>query len=178
MKPTAIQHNEDTYEVAVKFGKDQVKIHVNGVSCGRVQFCCKHVYAVIVPQSEGRLMILLYYRKIFLFDIEPGTDIVKFAKDKARVNVSIISKIITIISLIAFFISAIWFMSTYNIKNIGSWHEIIALVLFLGILYPTAIFSRHPMISNRRKKVIFYIGFYLSIAVSLLYSLTILKLFG
>lgn len=178
MKTTIIQHHGNTYEITVKFGADQVKINVNGVSCGRVQFCCKHVYAVLLPQSEGRLMILLYHRKIYLFDIEPGTDIVTFAKDKAKVNISIVSKVITTLSFISFLISTAWFMSTYNIKEIAFWHEIIALVLFLGILYPTAFFSRHPMISNRRKKVIFFIGFYLAMAVSLLYSFTILRLFG
>lgn len=105
MKKTIIQHNGNTYEVTAKFGKGQVKLTVNGVSCGRVQACSNHVYAVQIPHSEGKLMILLYFRKIFLFDIEPGTDIVKFSKEKVRINLSIISKIITILALIFFLLA-------------------------------------------------------------------------
>ncbi|MBQ7322879.1 MAG: hypothetical protein IJW99_12330 [Clostridia bacterium] len=72
-KQKIVEHNGRRYEVQWQQYNGGAEVMVNGVKCSEMNVCKDSVFA-IVPNSENRLLTVIYRNKVYIFDVDPSKD--------------------------------------------------------------------------------------------------------
>lgn len=76
MRHAVVKHNGKEYDIRVKRSIFNPVITVDGKPCYDIKFWnATDVLSAIVPETDEKTVVLVYYRKIYLIDIQSDMDV-------------------------------------------------------------------------------------------------------
>lgn len=149
-------------------------LKINGVYCEDIIHPKEDVYASLVPNSNGNLMVLIQRGQIYLYEVEPNTDIKAYVLQLTSPALPKWVKMFSGFVTIALVFFEIWYSTILEKKELWLGHGVIPLVVFVLIHMPSDYLLKNPSISLHRKRLWYFISLIVSVIFVILYNLIVL----